>query len=93
MTYHYGKNVVELIPMVPAHTYGDVVAYLPQHQVLFVGDIGFFYVVPWCQNAHPSRWIEVCHRIEAMDVQVMVPVTARSGERPSSPRCAAISFG
>ena len=73
MTYHYGKNVVELIPMVPAHTYGDVVAYLPQHQVLFVGDIGFFYVVPWCQNAHPSRWIEVCHRIEAMDVQVMVP--------------------
>ena len=73
MTYHYGKNVVELFPMVPAHTYGDVVAYLPQHQVLFVGDIGFFYVVPWCQNAHPSRWTEVCDQIDAMDVQVIVP--------------------
>lgn len=73
MTYHYGGNVVELIPMVPAHTYGDIVAYLPEHKVLFVGDIGFFYVVPWCQNAHPSRWIDVCHQIEAMDVEVIVP--------------------
>lgn len=73
MTYRYGGNVVELLPMVPAHTYGDVVAYLPEHRVLFVGDIGFFYVVPWCQNAHPTRWIEVCNRIEAMDVDVIVP--------------------
>ena len=73
MTYRYGGNVVELLPMVPAHTYGDVVAFLPQHKVLFTGDIGFFYVVPWCQNAHPSRWIQVCNQIEAMDVRVIVP--------------------
>ena len=73
MTYHYGLTVVELLPMVPAHTYGDIVVYLPQHQILFVGDIGFFYVVPWCQNAHPSNWINVCNEIEAMDVRVVVP--------------------
>ncbi len=73
MTYHYSENIVELFPMAPAHTYGDIVAYLPQHRVMFVGDIGFFYVVPWCQNAHPSRWIDVCNRIDAMDVQVVVP--------------------
>ena len=73
MTYHYGHTVVELLPMVPAHTYGDIVVYLPQHQILFVGDIGFFYVVPWCQNAHPSNWINICNQIEAMDVQIVVP--------------------
>ncbi len=73
MTYHYGDNVVELRPMVPAHTYGDIVVYLPEHQIIFLGDIGFFYVVPWCQNAHPSHWIEVCNQIDAMAVQVVVP--------------------
>ena len=73
MIYHYGENVVELIPMVPAHTYGDIVAYLPQHQVLFVGDIGFFYVVPWCQNALPTHWSEVCNQIDDMEVQGVVP--------------------
>jgi glyoxylase-like metal-dependent hydrolase (beta-lactamase superfamily II) len=73
MTYHYGRNVVEVFPMVPAHTYGDLVVHLPQHRIMFVGDIGFFYVVPFCQNAHPSNWIEVCHRIERMDVQTIVP--------------------
>ena len=72
MTLRYGTNVVELLPMVPAHTYGDIVAYLPQNQVMFVGDIGFFYVVPWCQNAHPSNWIEVCNRIDGMDAEVVV---------------------
>ncbi len=73
MTYHYGKNIVELLPMVPAHTYGDVVVYLPQHGVIFLGDIAFFYVAPWCQNAHPSEWISACQRTEKMKVETIVP--------------------
>jgi cyclase len=73
MTYRYGKAVLELWPMVPAHTYGDIVAYLPEHKILFAGDIGFFYVAPWCQNAHPSKWIEVCHTIDRMEVQTIIP--------------------
>jgi cyclase len=73
LTYHYGKNVVEVLPMLPAHTYGDLVVYLPQHRIMFVGDIGFFYVAPFCQNAHPSNWIEICKKIESMNVDVVVP--------------------
>ena len=73
MRYHDAKTVLEVFPMGPAHTYGDLVAYLPQHKVLFVGDIGFFYVAPWCQNAHPSKWIETCDMIRRMDVQTIVP--------------------
>jgi len=72
MTYRYGGTNLELWPMAPAHTYGDIVAYLPQHKILFVGDIGFFYVAPWCQNAHPSKWIDVCNTIDRMDVQTIV---------------------
>lgn len=71
-TYYCGRTVVELVPMVPAHTYGDIVVRVPQHRILFTGDIAFFYVAPWCQNAHPSKWIDACNAIERMDVQVVV---------------------
>ena len=40
-TYRYGDLVVELIPNAPAHTWGDVMVYLPQHRILFAGDILF----------------------------------------------------
>jgi cyclase len=73
ITYHYGKNVVEVFPMLPAHTYGDLVVYLPQHRLLFAGDIAFFYVAPFCQNAHPSKWIDVCEQIDRMGVDTIVP--------------------
>ena len=73
MTYYYGKTVVEVFPMLPAHTYGDLVVYLPQHRILFAGDIAFFYVAPFCQNAHPSNWIEICDKIEQMPVDRIVP--------------------
>ena len=73
VTYYYGKTVVEVFPMLPAHTYGDLVVYLPQHRILFAGDIAFFYVAPFCQNAHPSNWISICETIDKMPVDTIVP--------------------
>jgi glyoxylase-like metal-dependent hydrolase (beta-lactamase superfamily II) len=72
VTYRYGKTVVELFPMAPAHTYGDMVMYLPQEQILFMGDMAFFYVAPFCHNSHPSRWIERCKEIDRMPVRTIV---------------------
>ena len=72
MTYHYGRTVVELL-LGPAHTYGDIVAYLPQHKILFAGDIAFYYVAPFAQNAHVTGWLEVVDRIMKMDVDRIVP--------------------
>ncbi|MFN7984674.1 MAG: MBL fold metallo-hydrolase [Vicinamibacterales bacterium] len=73
MTYYYGKTEVRLMPMLPAHTWGDLVVYLPQHRILFAGDVAFFYVAPFCQNASPSRWIEWCQTIERMEASTIVP--------------------
>lgn len=73
MTYRYGATVVELIFMGPAHTYGDIVAYLPQHRIMFAGDIAFYYVAPFAQNAHVTKWLEAVDRIAAMDVETIVP--------------------
>lgn len=73
-TYHYGKTIVEVFPLLPAHTYGDIVVFLPQHRLMFAGDIAFYYVAPFCQNAHPSNWIAICERIDAMsDLTTIVP--------------------
>ena len=73
LTYHYGKTIVELISMVPSHTWGDTVVYLPQHKIMWVGDIGFFYVVPFFQSAHVIKWLETIDKINAMDVETIVP--------------------
>jgi cyclase len=73
VTYHYGKTIVEIISMVPSHTWGDTVVYLPQHKIMWVGDIGFFYVVPFAQNAHVTKWLETIDKINAMDIATIVP--------------------
>ena len=73
VTYHYGDTIVELVPAAPAHTYGDVMVYLPQHKILFAGDVAFFYVAPAGQSAHISKWIEALDRINQMDVDIIVP--------------------
>lgn len=73
MTYRYGDTVVELIYNGPAHTWGDVMVYLPQRKILFAADIAFFYVTPAGQNGHMTRWIEAIDRIMEMDADVIVP--------------------
>ena len=73
LTYHYGKTAVELISMVPSHTWGDTIVYLPQHKIMWVGDIRFFYVVPFAQNAHVTSWLETIDKINAIDVETIVP--------------------
>ena len=73
VTYYYGDTIVELISAAPAHTYGDVMVYLPQYKILFAGDVAFFYVAPAGQSAHMSKWIEALDRINKMDVDIIVP--------------------
>jgi glyoxylase-like metal-dependent hydrolase (beta-lactamase superfamily II) len=73
LTFHIAKTEVRIMPMLPAHTYGDLVMYLPEHKLLVAGDVGFFYVAPFCQNANPSNWIAICDQILGMDVERIVP--------------------
>lgn len=71
--YRYGEIEVELISMAPAHTWGDVVVYLPRQRILFAGDIAFYYVTPPAHNGHITKWIDAIDRIMAMNVDVIVP--------------------
>jgi cyclase len=71
--YRYGDVEVQLISLGPAHTWGDVVVYLPRHRILFAGDIAFYYVTPPAHNGYITRWIEAIDRVMGMDVDVIVP--------------------
>jgi cyclase len=72
-TYYYGNTEVQVITMAPAHTYGDVVVYLPQYKMLFAGDIAFHWVAPFLNNGHATKWSEFVDKILDMDVDVIVP--------------------
>ena len=73
VTYHYGDTEVQVLFGGPAHTWGDLLIYLPQHKLLWAGDIAFFFVAPAGQSGHISKWIESIDRILKMDVTTIVP--------------------
>ena len=73
VTYFIGGTEVQFRYAGPAHTWGDIMAYLPQYKILFAGDVAFFWVAPYANNSHISKWIDVCNTIAGWDVDVIVP--------------------
>jgi glyoxylase-like metal-dependent hydrolase (beta-lactamase superfamily II) len=73
LVYDIGGTEVQFRCVGPAHTWGDVVAYLPQHKIVFLGDVGFFWVAPYANNSYITKWIDVCNAILGWDANVLVP--------------------
>ena len=73
VVYYIGGNKVEFRFVGPAHTWGDLVAYLPEHKIMFAADLAFFNLVPYCHNAYISKWMESIDKVLKMDVDVIVP--------------------
>jgi cyclase len=73
LVYYIGGNRVEFRFVGPAHTWGDLVAYLPERKILFGADLAFFHLVPYCHNAHISKWMESMDKVMKMEVDVIVP--------------------
>ena len=57
----------------PAHTTGDVVAWLPDDGVLFAGDLVFNGGTPFVLMGSVDGAIEACERVRAFGAQVIVP--------------------
>jgi glyoxylase-like metal-dependent hydrolase (beta-lactamase superfamily II) len=78
-----GSKEVRLIEVGPAHTRGDLLVHVPANRTVFAGDILFIDGTPIMWSGPIQRWIDACRRIEAMDVEVVVPghgpITDRSG--------------
>jgi cyclase len=73
MEVKVGDKLVQLIEVGPAHTGGDVLAYVPEDKTVFTGDILFIDGTPLMWAGPVSNWIRACERIIEMQADVIVP--------------------
>ncbi len=85
LTLPVGSKTVRLLEVGPAHTRGDVLVHVAQDRIVFTGDILFIEGTPIVWEGPVANWIRACERIEAMDVDVVVPghgpITDRGGAK------------
>jgi cyclase len=82
-TVKVGDKEVQLIQVGPAHTAGDVIAFVPANRVVYTGDILFVEGTPIAWAGPVSNWIKACDHIMALDAEVVVPghgpITEKAG--------------
>jgi cyclase len=64
---------LDLIYVGPAHTAGDVIAYLPDEGVVFTGDVLFRNCAPIGWEGTFERWIAALERIASLGAHTVVP--------------------
>jgi cyclase len=73
MTLDTGDRRIELIEVGPAHTGGDIIAWLPSDRVLFAGDILFIGGTPVMWAGPIANWVNACELIVSLNPAVIVP--------------------
>ncbi len=73
MTVYLGKRRVDLMFLGRAHTAGDIVAYVPDQNVMFTGDIVEYHSACYCGDAHYRDWPATLAAIRAFDVDAIAP--------------------
>jgi len=73
MTFYLGKRRVDLMFLGRAHTAGDIVAYVPDANVMFTGDIVEYHSACYCGDGHFNDWPVTLEKIRAWDVDAISP--------------------
>jgi glyoxylase-like metal-dependent hydrolase (beta-lactamase superfamily II) len=68
-----GATEVQLLQLGRGHTKGDTVAWLPQSEVLFSGDLVEFGATPYTGDAYLTDWPATLERLAALNPQALVP--------------------
>jgi len=78
-----GGRPVQVLPLGPAHTAGDVAVWVPDASVLFAGDLLFIGGSPIMWAGPTAGWVAACDAMLALNPSVVVPghgpVTDSSG--------------
>ncbi len=72
-TFYLGRRRVDLRFLGRAHTAGDIVAFVPDANVMFTGDIVEYRSACYCGDGHFSDWPMTIERIRAFDVDAIAP--------------------
>ena len=85
MSVTVGSKEVRLVNVGPAHTNGDILAYVPGDRTVFTGDILFIGGHPLAWVGPIANWIAACDLILSWDVETIVPghgpITDKAGVR------------
>ena len=85
LTLHVGSKEMRLYELGPAHTRGDIVAFVPADRIVFTGDILFAGGHPVIWEGPIANWIRACDTILGWDVETVVPghgpITDKTGVR------------
>jgi glyoxylase-like metal-dependent hydrolase (beta-lactamase superfamily II) len=73
MTLYLGKRRVDLAFLGRAHTAGDIVAYVPDANVMFTGDIVEYHSACYCGDGHFADWPKTLEAIRAYDLDAIAP--------------------
>jgi cyclase len=73
LTLQVGGKEIRLVEVGPAHTGGDVIAYVPQDRTVFTGDILFVNGHPVIWAGPVGNWIRACDLIMGWEVETVVP--------------------
>jgi cyclase len=73
MTIRLGDRVIELSFLGRAHSNSDILTYLPDDKVLFVGDIAVHKTLPAFPDGHITKWLTVINETAKVDAEIIVP--------------------
>ncbi|WP_029031546.1 MBL fold metallo-hydrolase [Salinarimonas rosea] len=73
MSVFLGKREVKLYHLGAGHTAGDVVAWVPDAEVMFSGDLVEYHSACYCGDAHLREWPETLNGIRNADPKALVP--------------------
>lgn len=73
MTVYLGNRRVDLMGLGRAHTAGDIVAYVPDENVMFTGDIVEYKSACYCGDGHFHDWPKTLDAIRKFDVDAIAP--------------------
>src|SRR3984885_945035 len=80
-----GERSVRLLELGPAHTSGDAIAYVPDANVVFTGDLLFIEGTPMMWAGPVSNWLLACDHILELKATTIVPghgpITDQAGVR------------
>jgi glyoxylase-like metal-dependent hydrolase (beta-lactamase superfamily II) len=73
MTVYLGQRRVDLMFLGRAHTAGDIVAFIPDANVMFTGDVVEYHSACYCGDGHFHDWPTTLGRIKAWEPEAIAP--------------------
>ena len=76
-----GSRQVDLVCLGPGHTDGDLILYLPQDKIAFLGDLFFENAIPNVDDARVLDWMKTLKDALNLDAKTFVPGHGQVGDR------------